>query len=63
MSDGQETVIQKSNRPEVDPSEAEQHYPLLEVGTQKKEYLQIQRNMILEGAGWIVSIHRHFPRK
>ena len=33
MSDGQETGIQKSNRPEVKTSEAEQHYPLLEVGT------------------------------
>ena len=33
MSDGQETGIQKSNRPEVEASEAEQHYPLLEVGT------------------------------
>jgi hypothetical protein len=32
-SDGQETVLQKPNRLEVEASEAEQHYPLLEVGT------------------------------
>jgi hypothetical protein len=49
MSDGQETGIQKSNRPEVEASEAGQHYPLLQVGTYKKEYLQMQRNVILEG--------------
>jgi hypothetical protein len=63
MSDGQETVIQKSNRPEVDPSEAEQHYPLLEVGTQKKEYLQIQRNMILEWCGLDCFNPSTFPTK